>query len=88
MDECQFFDVEILDGYFSGVIHIMTENRRFILSFGYDIEFKKLTLFNCNNPMYDSEFIKYTPEEIEEIKEKYAYFIYPEIDSYLLLNEK
>lgn len=44
--ECEFYDIENLDGYFSGTMYLFTENKRYILDFGYDIEFKKLKLMN------------------------------------------
>ena len=40
--ECEFYDIENLDGYFSGTMYLMMEDKRYILDFGYDIEFRRL----------------------------------------------
>ena len=44
MPKCEFYDTENLDGYFSGIMYLMVENKKYILDFGYDIEFGKLKL--------------------------------------------
>ena len=41
--KCEFYDTENLDGYFSGVLYLYTNNKRYIFSFGYDIEFETIT---------------------------------------------
>ena len=51
--ECEFYDIENLDVYFSGTMYLMTEDKRYILDFGYDIEFRRLKLINCNNPIHN-----------------------------------
>lgn len=52
--KCEFYDTENLDGYFSGVLFLYTNNKRYIFSFGYDIEFETIKLMNCNNPIYNN----------------------------------
>ena len=34
--KCEFYDTENLDGYFSGVLFLYINNKRYIFSFGYD----------------------------------------------------
>lgn len=65
--KCEFYDTENLDGYFSGVLFLYTNNKRYILSFGYDIEFETIKLMNCNNIIYNSYGDIYSDEEIAEI---------------------
>jgi len=81
--ECEFYDIENLDGYFSGTMYLFTENKRYILDFGYDIEFKKLKLMNCNNPIHNSYGEYYTSEQLENVKMYYADIIFAEIESYV-----
>lgn len=82
MDHCEFHNVEILDGYFSGVIYIYSGHERYILDFGYDVELKSLHLSNCSNLMY-SDGSSYTLEEIANIRTDNYYIIQPEMDLYL-----
>lgn len=81
--ECEFYDIENLYGYFSGTMYLVTENKRYILDFGYDIEFRKLKLINCNNPIHNSYGEFYTSEELENVKMSYADIIFGEIYSYV-----
>lgn len=81
--ECEFYDIENLDGYFSGTMYLVTENKRYILDFGYDIEFRKLKLINCNNPIHNSYGEFYTSEELENMKMNYSDIILGEIHSYV-----
>ena len=81
--ECEFYDIENLDGYFSGTMYLVTENKRYILDFGYDIEFRKLKLINSNNPIHNSYGEFYTSEELENVKMSYADIIFGEIYSYV-----
>ena len=83
MPKCEFYDTENLDGYFSGIMYLMVENKRYILDFGYDIEFGKLKLMNCNNPIYNSYGEYYTNEELENVKMIYADVILMEIRNYV-----
>lgn len=81
--ECEFYDMENLDGYFSGTMYLITENKRYILDFGYDIEFKRLKLINCNNPIHNSYGEYYTSEELENVKMYYGDIILGEIHNYV-----
>ena len=45
--DIEFYDIEFLDGYFSGTLFLFDRDQRIILDFGYDVEFKILTLQNC-----------------------------------------
>ena len=76
----EFHDLENIDGYFSGVIYINTDKERYILEFGYDIEFKKLKLLNSTNIMYNSNCVSYDYEKLAEIKEDYGAWIIREIE--------
>lgn len=78
MWKCEFYDTEFLDGYFSGVIYLYIDNRRYILSFGYDVEFESLKLMNCMEPMYYTGE-KYTIEELSELYVDNMYLIINEI---------
>lgn len=82
MDHCEFYNVEILDGYFSGVIYIYADNSRYVLDFGYDVEFKSLRLSNCSDPLY-CDGRTYTQDEIADIKTDNYYIIQSEINLYL-----
>lgn len=81
--ECKFYDIENLDGYFSGTMYLITENKRYILDFGYDIEFRRLKLMNCNNPIRNSNGDYYTSEELENVKMYYSDIIFMEIQNYV-----
>ena len=67
MWKCEFYDTENLDGYFSGVLYLYTNNRRYIMSFGYDIEFGSLKLMNCRDLLYNSYGEMYSQEEIADL---------------------
>lgn len=67
MWKCEFYDIENLDGYFSGIMYIYVNGRRYIVEFGYDIEFKKLKLMNCNNIMYNSMRERYSNDELADL---------------------
>ena len=82
----EFYDIEFLDGYFSGTVFLFDGKRRIILDFGYDVEFKTLTLQNCKNALYNSEFEYYTLEEIADFRCKYDAHIKLHIQEYLLLD--
>lgn len=79
MLKIEFYDLENMDGYFSGIIFIQTIKERYILEFGYDIEFSQLKLLNCNNNLYNTEHVMYSQEKILEIREDYAGYIINEI---------
>ena len=81
--ECEFYDIENLDVYFSGTMYLMTEDKRYILDFGYDIEFRRLKLINCNNPIHNLNGEYYTSEELENVKMYYADIILGEIYNYI-----
>lgn len=81
--KCEFYDVENMDGYFSGTMYLFVDNKRYILDFGYDIEFKNLTLFNCSSLLYNSYKEHYTDDELENIKRYYSDVIFMEIYNYI-----
>ena len=64
-------------------MYLITENKRYILDFGYDREFKRLKLINCNNPIHNSYGEYYTSEELENVKMYYADIILGEIHNYV-----
>ena len=67
MWKCEFYDTENLDGYFSGVLYLYTNSRRYIMSFGYDIEFGSLKLMNCRDLLYNSYGETYSQEELTDL---------------------
>jgi len=84
--DIQFYDVEFLDGYFSGTFFLFDKNERVVLDFGYDVEFEILTLQNCKNPLYNSFFQYYRSEQIADLQFDYSEQIKIRIREYLLLN--
>lgn len=73
--KCEFYDTENLDGYFSGVLFLYINYKRYIFSFGYDIEFETIKLMNCNNPVYNSYGDTYSNEEIANVYTKNYYLL-------------
>ena len=69
--DIEFYDIEFLDGYFSGTLFLFDRDQRIILDFGYDVEFKILTLQNCKKTVYNSLFEYYTSEEIADFRREY-----------------
>ena len=53
MDKCELYDVEVLDGYFSGVAIIYEDNKRYIVDISYDIEFEEIGLRNSTDLLYN-----------------------------------
>lgn len=84
--DIEFQDIEYLDGYFSGTLYLYAENQRIVLDFGYDVEFESLSLQNCKNPLYNSFFQNYKPEQIADFRCKYGVQIKTYILEYLKLN--
>lgn len=74
----EFHNIEILDGYFSGVMVFDS----YVFNFGYDVEFRHFHLTNCTDPMWSNGKI-YTPEQIEDIKIENYEDIQEAIDEYL-----
>lgn len=73
MDKCELYDMENIDGYFSGVLYLYVENKRYVLSFGYDIELEILKLMNCMNPIY------FTGETYTNEQLAYIYLYYKDL---------
>ena len=66
MIESKFFDLENIDGYFSGIISIPIDGKQYVLEFGFDIEFETLMIKQCMNPLYSNEFnILYSEDEMK-----------------------
>lgn len=86
MWKCEFYDTENLDGYFSGVLYLYVDNKRYILSFGYDIEFGTLKLMNCNDLLYNSYKVIYSNEEIADIYTENYYLLINEIKQKIKIN--
>ena len=84
--DIEFYDIEFLDGYFSGTLFLFDRDQRIILDFGYDVEFKILALLNCKKTVYNSLFEYYTSEEIADFRREYDAHIKLRIREYLLLN--
>lgn len=73
MEGYEFHNVEVLDGYFSGVIFICNHNNKYIFDVNYDIEFEKLYLNNCSDILYGKT--ECSIETLEEIKNRHYYEI-------------
>lgn len=86
MIESKFFDLENIDGYFSGIISIPIDGKQYVLEFGFDIEFETLMIKQCMNPLYSNEFnILYSEDEMNDLKTIYRNLILNEIKNELLL---
>ena len=86
MIESKFFDLENIDGYFSGIISIPIDGKQYVLEFGFDIEFETLMIKQCMTPLYSNEFnILYSEDEMNDLKIIYRNFILNEIKNELLL---
>ena len=83
MFKCKFYNIEILDGYFSGVVYLFANERRYVLNIGYDIEFDNLKLFNCNDLAYNSANEEYSVDQISDIYIDYGHLIKEEIKYYI-----
>ncbi len=80
----EFYDTECIDGYFAGTVYIYEDtNTRFILDFGYDIEFEKLSLSNCNNFSVNSCNEQYSLEEIQNVKNGNSHLLISEMKYYI-----
>lgn len=86
MDECEFRNVEVIDGYFSGVAYIYESNKRYIVDVSYDIEFEKLDINNCSDVLYNSYMDEYNADELEELKSRDYYFLKSEIQDFIRQN--
>ncbi|SFP96274.1 hypothetical protein SAMN02910358_00291 [Lachnospiraceae bacterium XBB1006] len=86
MERCELYDVEVLDGYFSGIAYIFENEKRFIVEISYDIEFKKLVLKNCCNPLYNSYLEKYELETLEDIKNRNYNLLENEVLNFIRTN--
>lgn len=82
MDKCELYNIENIDGYFSGVAYLYVENKRYVLSFGYDIELGILKLMNCMNPIYFTGET-YTNEQLADAYLYYRYLVIDEIKKYI-----
>ena len=86
MIESKFFDLENIDGYFSGIISIPIDGKQYVLEFGLNIEFETLMIKQCMNPLYSNEFnILYSEDEMNDLKTIYRNLILNEIKNELLL---
>lgn len=86
MIESKFFDLENIDGYFSGIISIPIDGKQYVLEFGFDIEFETLMIKQCMTPLYSNEFnILYSEDEMNDLKTIYRNLILNEIKNELLL---
>lgn len=86
MIESKFFDLENIDGYFSGIISIPIDGKQYVLEFGFDIEFETLMIKQCMNPLYSNEFnILYSEDEMNDLKTIYRNLILNEVKNELLL---
>ena len=79
MSDIKFYELENIDGYFSGYLYLYDENKRYILQFGFDIELESLYLLNCKDIMYNTEMVEYDADELSQIREKYEWMILDEI---------
>ena len=86
MEKCKFADVEIIDGYFSGVAFIYEINKRYIVNISYDIEFEKIDLKNCTDIYYNSNLEEYDEDELEELKNQNYPLLKEEIQDFINKN--
>lgn len=83
METVNLCELENIDGFFSGILYINNKDQRYVLEFGYDIEYKNLKLMNCTNSFYNAEGTVYTFEDLEKIRVDYLWLIIEEIKAYL-----
>ena len=62
-------------GIFQVFYFLYINNKRYIFSFGYDIEFETIKLMNCNNPVYNSYEETYSNEEIADVYTENYYLL-------------
>ena len=86
MNKCEFRNVELIDGYFSGVAFIYELNKRYIVDISYDIEFERLNLKNCFDVLYNSYMDKYDADELEELKSRNYYLLKNEILNFIRMH--
>ena len=86
MDKCEFYNVEVIDGYFSGVAYIYDLSKRYIVDITYDVEFEKLNLKNCTDFFYNSYMDKYDVEELENLKSRNYYLLINEVKDFIRIN--
>ena len=86
MEKCEFDNIEVIDGYFSGVASIFDNKKRYIVDISYDIEFEKLQISNCTDAMYNSNMEKYDIKELEELKIRNYYALQRKILDFIETN--
>ncbi len=86
MDKCEFYNVEVIDGYFSGVAFIYESNKRYIVDISYDTEFEKLDIKKCLDVLYNSCMDKYDVAELDELKSRNYYLLKGEIQDFIRIN--
>ena len=79
----ELFDVEILDGFFSGIAVINNASEQIAVEVGYDIEYERLSLHNCDSVAYNPALSEYSDEELEDFIEEYYDDLTQEINSYI-----
>lgn len=75
-----FSNLEKIDGFFSGTIHITGNNGdMFVVEFGYDIDTRKLDLWNCKALVEGSDTLKYEPYDIADFRERFGGLLYDDV---------
>ena len=78
--ESQFSNLELVDGYFSGTIHIKAKNGdMFDVEFGYDIDTRKLDLWNCKALLVGSDTSEYEPYSVAELHDRFGGWLYEDV---------
>ena len=71
--ESHFSNLENIDGYFSGTMHIKDINGdMFVVEFGYDIDAGKLNFWNCKALRVGSKAMIYEPYNIGELCDRFG----------------
>ncbi|MBQ6442102.1 MAG: hypothetical protein IJJ13_05880 [Lachnospiraceae bacterium] len=86
MDKCELYDVEVLDGYFSGVAIIYEDNKRYIVDISYDIEFEEIGLRNCTDLLYNCDMDEYDVEALEDLRIRNYVLLKEEIQNFIYVN--
>ena len=85
--ESHFSNLEKVDGYFSGTMHIKGRNGdAYTVEFGYDIDTRKLDLWNCKALLADSDILEYKPYSVAELRNRFGAWLHEDVYGTLLLH--
>lgn len=78
--ESHFSNLENIDGYFSGTMHIKDINGdMFVVEFGYDIDSGKLNFWSCKALRAGSKAMMYEPYNISELCDRFGNLLHDDI---------